>query len=175
MKRMTQNALSCAALLFVLLVPSLARGESVPQCPSGEGPRQFSRRNVMRELNLTAEQSEQLKAEKQASRQKRQELQDQIRAKRQELRKELDKNVIDRNAVNTLIGQLKDLQGSLLNLRVDSILSMKQILTPEQFEKLRSLRQEKAEKGPQEKRDRQEGRGGWGKKSHSSREQEFED
>lgn len=59
-----------------------------------------------------------------------------MRAQRIELKKELEKPDTDMNKINAVINEIKNLTGQQLELRVNSILATKQILTPEQFKKL---------------------------------------
>ena len=62
-----------------------------------------------------------------------------IRLKELQLRHELEKTEANREAINKITKELKELQGVMLDQRVDSVLKMKQLLTPEQFERLQSL------------------------------------
>ncbi|MFH1878003.1 MAG: hypothetical protein ABH883_04280, partial [Candidatus Omnitrophota bacterium] len=45
--------------------------------------------------------------------------------------------------IKNTVSEIKGLQGRLIDNRVDNFLKMKQILTPEQFQKLSSLMKEK--------------------------------
>ena len=70
-----------------------------------------------------------------------------MRAKRLELKQELEKPAVDTNKINTLIADIKTLMGEQLDFRVNNILAMKQILTPEQFKKLQDMKEGKYKEG----------------------------
>jgi len=87
-------------------------------------------------LNLTPEQKEQIQKQHSLNRQKWSGLRDSIRAKRLELKQELEKPTIDKGRVDNIVAEIKILMGEQFQQRVDDIISMKQILTPDQFKKL---------------------------------------
>jgi len=99
------------------------------------------------ELGLTPEQTEKLKEQRQEFSGKNKEVREKIRAKKEELKTELEKPVVNRAAVDNIINDVKNLTGEQLKSRVDKIMSMKSILTPEQFEKLQGKMREKNKKG----------------------------
>jgi Spy/CpxP family protein refolding chaperone len=152
MKRRFMNALVYVTILSLCLSPTFAYGKPMAQDPTEKGGKGCVARDITKELNLTPEQNQQLKAQRQQTRQTARELQEKIRTKRGELREALDKKDVDRNAVNKIIADLKELQGSMLEQRVDSILKMKTILTPEQFTKLQSLHKPGMRKGQKDQK-----------------------
>jgi len=111
-----------------------------------QGPRHGGRGDIMKTLNLAPEQKAQIEKQRSASRQAWSELRDKLRTKRLELKQELEKPNIDRNRINTIIAEIKNLTGEQLELRVNNILAMKQVLTPEQFKKIQE-RKEKIDTG----------------------------
>ena len=88
---------------------------------------------IIKELGLTPEQqqklTEQRKDEKIQAEQLRQRMQD----ARDALSRELDKDQPDRRKVRALIREMKAVIGARLENKVDGILAMKSILTPEQM------------------------------------------
>ena len=89
-----------------------------------------------------------------------------IRAKREELRDELDKEQTDPAKIEAITSELKKLEGDRVDQEVKGILGMKETLTPEQFKKLRSREhrggrhERKGEwRGPRRGRGDDEGRG----------------
>lgn len=90
------------------------------------------------EIGLTAEQEAKLKEHREEFRNRNKYLVEKIGSKRKELKEELEKESIDRAKVGKIIGDIKDLSGEKLFNRVDKIIAMKSILTPEQFEKLQN-------------------------------------
>jgi Spy/CpxP family protein refolding chaperone len=87
-------------------------------------------------LNLTSEQQEKVKKHQSTNMEKGAELRNKLRDKNSELKAELDKPQINRNRVNALVAEIKTLMGVQLEQRVDNIIFMKQILTPEQFKQM---------------------------------------
>ena len=98
------------------------------------------------ELNLTPEQKEKLKAQRIEFKEKNKALRENMRAKNEELRNELKNPTADRASINATIEDIKRLTGEKLNSRVDKILAMKDVLTPEQYAKLQEKMQEKRRK-----------------------------
>jgi Spy/CpxP family protein refolding chaperone len=146
MKKIYIKEVICTIIISLVLAPGLAfayyQGEKYGETP-GQGPRQGLETgrlcNIAEELGLSAEQEEQLKEQKFQESYTRIDTQNKIRLKELQLRHELEKAEIDREGLNNIVQELKELQGTMVEQRVDSILKMKQILTPEQFEKLHSL------------------------------------
>ena len=91
----------------------------------------------IKELGLTPEQEEQIKALRSGQKEKRGELWVKIQAKRLELKEELEKPTTDRARIDSIVTELKALMAEKLDQRVEGILSMKKILTPEQYEKFK--------------------------------------
>lgn len=106
----------------------------------GRGERRFNRErvfdNIVQELNLTPEQQELIQKQREEHRNKKRLALQKLKTKRLELRQELEKQEIDKKKIDSLVAEIKPLLGKLLDLRVKSILAMKEILTPEQFKKL---------------------------------------
>ena len=103
--------------------------------------------DFMKKLNLSPEQKSQITKQQDMNKEKENELRDKMHAKRLELKQELEKSEVDTNKVNAIIVDIKTLTGEQLDLRVNSILAMKQILTPEQFKKLQDMKEEKYKEG----------------------------
>jgi len=91
---------------------------------------------IIQELDLSPEQQELINKQRAGHREKRRQTFQTLRTKRLELKQELEKQDVDKKKIDSLVSEIKPLLGKLLDLRVESILAMKEILTPEQFEKL---------------------------------------
>jgi len=94
-------------------------------------------------LNLTPEQQEKIKNQQTANKERWTELRNKLRDKRSELKKELENPQINKDRVNVLVAEIKALMGEELDQRVDNIIFMKEILTPEQFKKLQEKKTER--------------------------------
>ena len=136
---MNKKSKHLSAYLAAMAILSLALTTSVLAAvdnPNQAAQHKWERKDISKTLNLTPEQKEQIQQQRSINKQKWAELRDKMRAKRLELKSELGKPDTDMNKINAIINEIKNLTGQQLELRVNSILATKQILTPEQFKKL---------------------------------------
>ncbi|MCK4532278.1 Spy/CpxP family protein refolding chaperone [bacterium] len=91
--------------------------------------------NLIRELDLTSQQQEQLGKCREANHGQQRKSRDLLRDKRKELETELAKYDSDEGKIRGIGAQLTDLWGEAIEQRTNSVLEIKKILTPEQFEK----------------------------------------
>jgi len=100
------------------------------------------------ELKLTPQQREQLTKQREEFTAKSKDLRDKMQASRAGLKAELDKPAPDKAAVDNLVSEMKNMAGQQIQNKVDKVLAMKQILTPEQFTKMgESMKDRKHGKG----------------------------
>ena len=92
----------------------------------------------LQELNLTDEQMEQIKAQREEKSKAKKEDRDSIRAKHEELREELDRETTDSEKLASIVSELKSLEARRIDGKVGYLLKMKETLTPGQFQKLHS-------------------------------------
>ncbi len=85
------------------------------------------------ELGLSSEQQRKLKAHRESKMQRHRAYREKIRAQRQALRAELQKPDIDRQRVNALHNEIKHLMNQSADDRLEGILEVREILTPEQY------------------------------------------
>ena len=90
---------------------------------------------IYTQLSLTDEQKKQLEDNKQKNREKRKALFEKMRSYKDALNKELMKSNLDVNKINVIQAQFKVLQSQMTDERLNSILEVRRILTPEQFAK----------------------------------------
>lgn len=140
-KRRTLESL--AAALAVVLVFSLAAPAYGYGGGEGEELREERSEELARELGLTQQQKESMEAQKEAARAQRRELYTRMRASRRALADELRKPGPDRAAIDRIAADIKDVQSRITDQRIESFLAVKEILTPEQFEKMTELRENK--------------------------------
>jgi Spy/CpxP family protein refolding chaperone len=105
---------------------------------------------MTKDLNLTADQQAKLKANKEAQHEKMKALRDAIKANRAKFKEALARPGATRADLEPVIAEKKSLQSQMIDQRVDGILAVKAILTPEQFNKM----QEKFEKRMDERGER---------------------
>jgi len=92
--------------------------------------------DLMREIGLTREQQERIKALKEEYREKGEDLREQLKTKRIGLRDELNKPQSDKAVLRKLVDETADLYRKRTEFRVEGVLEMKKVLTPGQFELL---------------------------------------
>lgn len=128
----------CIGVVTVLF--SLPNAHAQPFCEaSGNGGQHGERKmgNFIKELDLTAEQQDQMKKQRNEHREKNKKLQARLKIKMFELKQELEKETSDRGKIYSIVAEVNALQRDLLAQRVQGVLSTKEILTPEQFEKFK--------------------------------------
>lgn len=95
-------------------------------------------KKMAEELGLAPEQKMALDKDRAEFSAKLKDLREKIKAARTNLKAELDKPVADAAKANSLATEVKNLVGQQIQYRVDKVMAMKQILTPEQFSKMKS-------------------------------------
>jgi len=150
-------------VVFGLAVVLLATGSVYAQpdreCRGGE---RGQREDVFKALNLTPEQQKKLDDNRKAQRDDVKNIFTAIKEKQLKLQDELKKPDINKAAVDSLANEIKSLQGQLVDHRINGILAVKGILTPEQFSKFQGMMEQNKEKRKQRIRR-------WGKERAGSR------
>jgi periplasmic protein CpxP/Spy len=144
MKRSASLTLA-AALLFVLssgLVQAQEGSNPPGQASDGAGKR---RRGGV-DLGLTDAQKADLRQSAETTRHERVQKSADLRQAKQDLRSLLRAETVDETAVNAKLAEVQAAQGALMKLRIDSVLAMKRILTPEQQKKMAERREHRGEK-----------------------------
>jgi Spy/CpxP family protein refolding chaperone len=128
-------------------VAALATGGGVMAAAQSHGPRGVARGDralrLRQELGLSEEQATRLR-EIRETRQR-----DEIRRRADaevahlDLRRLLEAPTVDRKAVDAKVKEMADLHSAGLRARVDAMLSMREVLTPEQLQKWQSLEGER--------------------------------
>ena len=91
------------------------------------------------QLNLSEEQKKQLDENKSKSKAQMKDLFEKKRSLRTAMRQELMKPELDMNKINDIQTQLKASQSEMVDHRLNSILEVRKILSPDQFQKFLSL------------------------------------
>lgn len=86
-------------------------------------------------LRITNSKQERIKKQRSEHRKKNRELKDEVSAKRLELKQELEKQTTNKERIDSIVAERKILMGNQLKQRVEGILSIREILIPEQFDK----------------------------------------
>lgn len=100
-------------------------------------------KDVVKQLELTPNQINELKKEREAYKVNVKETRKELWLRIKKLKLELENQEANVKVVYNIAGEVKELRETLLYKRIDSILSMKKILTPEQYEKLQVFKKER--------------------------------
>ncbi len=95
---------------------------------------------VFKQLDLNPEQEKQLNAHRKRHREEGKGLHKSIRAKREAMKEELQKQELDMEKIYKIHSELKDIQSNKADHRLEGILEVRKILTTEQFVKFMELR-----------------------------------
>jgi len=97
------------------------------------------KKNMMEELDLSADQKDKLKSLRLEHRKQVIKLKSDIEIKEIDLRDEMIKKDLNKGTVKNLIDDITGIKGELMRLKVEQILKMREVLTGEQFEKFRDM------------------------------------
>ena len=143
-----------AVILALIFLPYLAFAQAPEQTVAEETGEELPISNIAKELGLSPEQKEELKEQRFQSKYSMTENRNKIKLKELELRHELENEVVNHEAINKIVAELKQLHGATIEQRVNSNLKMREILSPEQFEKLQSLGKQRIIEKVQEQKKR---------------------
>ncbi len=150
MKMTIRTFTACLVAITLLTAAPLALAQpaqgSGPE-GAGECSRGGARAGFLEQLDLTDEQKERMKEQRKANREKMKELMGSLRNERNALRDELKKPDASMDSVAGTVAKMKTVQSEMIDQRVNGFLTMKEILTPEQFQKLLELKEQRKHRG----------------------------
>jgi len=141
----TEIGRSLAAAVVAAMVFSQSgvyAGETV-NTPQDAAKKEARFNKMSEELQLTPQQKEQLTKEREEFASRSKDLREKIQTARTGLKAELEKPAPDKAKVNSLVTEIKNMVGQQIQNRVDKVMAMKQILTPEQFNKMKAPMKER--------------------------------
>jgi Spy/CpxP family protein refolding chaperone len=97
---------------------------------------------MMKDLNLTSEQKEKLKAQREAHKETNKAAREQMKTKMEALHAAIEKPGATRADVAGLVSEVNALKSQMFSQRIDGVFAMKEILTPDQFAKMEAKRKE---------------------------------
>ncbi len=126
-------------------VSGYAQEEGVEEKGSGS---HFERMmdGVTQGLGLTAQQQEQLQQNRKLQREKIAVLRKELKGKWTRLNDALRDPKVTKDSVQPLLAELKSVHSQIIDARIDGILRVRTILTPEQYEKFQKFALERKEK-----------------------------
>ena len=101
--------------------------------------REAHMQRIQEQLNLNEEQQELLEAHKAKHREAMKVFHEAIKTKRGELKTELEKQELDMDQIRKLHSEMKELDAKMADHRLEGILEVREILTPEQFTEFMKL------------------------------------
>lgn len=134
-----------SVLLTLMLMGGLAAAERSEWGSKGE--RDEMRTRMKTELNLTKEQEKKLETHRIDQRAEMEKLILVVKEKREELKKGLEDPQLNRGSLERINSDLKDAQNDMADKRLEGILYVREVLTPDQFKKFLALRPGRSEKG----------------------------
>jgi Spy/CpxP family protein refolding chaperone len=129
------RSVAAALLLAGLTGSAIARAADLPEGKWWKHPR------VAAEINLTTEQAEEIEAIFARARPKLVDGRAELERKDGDLQEAIDSNA-DRREIEARIGAVETARANLQKTRILMVLDMKQVLKPEQWDRLVRLRQE---------------------------------
>ncbi len=147
MRKTVIKILICAGV--IMLAASVSAAYAQP-CAYGmerlKAGKDYRFQKLAKELNLTDAQKEQIKAQRDSQEEVVKGLRERFHQEMENLRVELDKPDTDKGKIAKISTKIKAAGGDLFDQRINGILAMKEILTPQQYEQLSEKRKAKREK-----------------------------
>ena len=142
MKHTGQILALLAALVVFVAAPSIC-GQTAQQQPGSTNPQQpgFGG-DPIRELNLTAQQREQIRTIRQQNQTERATINERVRETNRALEAVLDSDNPDEAAVEERMREAAAAQAAAMRMRILTEVRIRRVLTPEQRNLLRALRQQ---------------------------------
>lgn len=135
----SRNWLAALALLAATVAPAFA----APDVPDGKW---WKRPRIAAEIHLTPEQSREIETIFVRARTKLIDLKADLEKKQLALQSSMDDQAADRKTVEKQVEAVENARAELQKTRALMILDMKQVLKPEQWERLRQMQQEMRER-----------------------------
>lgn len=150
---------------FCSATPVFAEGGGRGCDPGKKGGKVMEK--MTSDLGLTQEQQDQMKALREGGKEKAGSLGEKSKEVNQAMRDELNKPDTDTSKVKGYVDELTSLYRQKLEQRVDGVLGMKKVLTPEQFNKLNEKMKQKKEAWKEKRGERKFGHGPRGGKEEA--------
>ena len=138
MKKMIRRGLVLVVIAAMTLSAASIYAGDAGSAAQGDFKKDAHFKKMAEELQLTPQQKAALEKDREEFSAKSKALRDKMQITRKSLKEELDKAATDKARVESLVTELKNLYSQQIQYRVDKVMAMKQILTPEQFNKMKS-------------------------------------
>ncbi len=129
-----------AVMLLSTNVYSQPQGDSFNRSDEMRKKMKAKMLEVFKQLDLSPEQEKQLNIHRKRHREQGKEIHTSIRAKREAMKEELQKQALDMEKINKIHSEMKSMHSKKADHRLEGILEVRKILTTEQFVKFMELR-----------------------------------
>jgi len=142
MKRQTKQLIYTVGVAAFLLssVNAFAQAKDTTDRAEMKEKWKAKRAQMHKELGLTEDQQQRLQEHRKKHRGGMKSVHKQIKAKKQAMQEELQKDDFDKAKVRTLHSEVKALKDQAADSRLEGILGVREILTPEQFSKFKQMK-----------------------------------
>jgi len=113
---------------------------------SGKSYKHGEGKEFFKELNLTPEQKEKLKTQREAKKENNKAMREQLKVKMQALHEAIGKPGAKPTDVSGLVAEVNALKGQMFSQSIEGVFAMKEVLTPEQFSKMQGQYKERMSK-----------------------------
>ncbi len=128
---------------FLLMASAYAMGPGDGPAGEKDGKKMEAHmKKIEKQLGLSPDQEKKIEDNRQAHKDEFKKLFEDMKDKRKALNEEFDKPDFSEDRARAIQGEIKDLQGKMADGRLERLLEMKKILTPDQFKKFRELTRE---------------------------------
>ncbi len=131
-----------AVMLLSTNVYSQSQGDNTNRHEEMREKMRAKMQEVFKQLDLSTEQEEQLQAHRKSHRGQGKEFRKDMKAKKEAIRNELQKEELDLERIHTIHNELKNLLLKKADHRLEGILAVRKILTTEQFRMFCELRKQ---------------------------------
>lgn len=128
------------SLIYSLTIVGFVLSASTALAQPGFFKRDHDMKRMQEKLNLSAEQQELMNAHKANQREQMEEFHNRTKTTRGELKAELEKEELNMDTIDQIQSELKGLQATMADHRLEGTLEVRDILTPEQFSEFMELK-----------------------------------
>jgi Spy/CpxP family protein refolding chaperone len=107
---------------------------------------------MLDEVGVSEDQKKALGEKRKENNSEKKAIREKMKEERKKLHEELKKEELDRQKIDQIVGEMKNLAGEEVSQRVEGFLAMREVLTQEQFSKLLDLKGKHKEKNKKNKK-----------------------
>ncbi len=136
-------AVAAVAMSSSLLYADFSGNKSCESGKAVSGKTGYNKKEAFKDFNLTDEQKKMLEANRSKHREDMKALFNDMKTQKAAMSQELQKQTLDMAKINQINGELKKLEARMLDYKLQGILDVRNILSPEQFKKFSEKMEER--------------------------------